>query len=184
MTTPTSPRPRWSMVLSHHPPSQYDRTLHIGGWRVCARCTGVGIGILIGALFTGTQFAYALKSTWVLGTFALVTLSVGIIAFVLNEAAIRKSNNSERLIFGLIFGSLFPLLWAISWWYVIALFCLTIFGQFLSAFVLRRFGVLDRFFAEYSEGAMVWPDEDSSDNGQCGRFFCTCSAGPLRLPRS
>ena len=38
---------RWSMLLSHHPPQQFCRTYKIFGIRICARCLGIPIGIII-----------------------------------------------------------------------------------------------------------------------------------------
>lgn len=171
------------MVLSHHPPAQYDRTLHVAGQRLCARCTGLVLGVLIGAGAINTPMADSLSSNWLLAGIAVLILSLGVIAFVLNESGLRRSNNYERILFGLIFGSLFPLAWSFSWLHVAGLVAFTIAGQFASAFALQRLGVLDRFFAEYFEGAMIWPDGDSKDRNECGRFFCACPAGSIRLPR-
>ena len=177
------PSPRWSMVLSHHPPSQYDRTLHFAGRRWCARCSGALIGVLAGALiFSRTPMLLQL-SVWHLAGIALFTLSLGIVAFVRNESGSRQSNNYERIVFGFALGCLFPVSWALSPWYFGALLLLIVLGQFISAIALRRAGLLDSFFAQYLDGAMIWPVEEESDAMSCGRIFCNCKPGALKLPR-
>jgi len=171
------------MVLSHHPPSQYDRTLHFAGKRWCARCSGVVLGMLAGGLSLSTTALALHLSIWYLLGIAAVTLSLGIFAFVRNEGGSRQSNNYERIAFGVVIGSLFPISWALSPWYFGILLLLIVAGQFVSAFALRRAGLLDSFFAQYFEAAMIWPGGETDEGGACGRMFCACKPGSLQLPR-
>ncbi len=173
---PTQLRPRWSMVISHHPPSQYDRTLHFGSIRVCARCSGLVGGILVGILspIASTGLAPAV----VVGL-ALGVIIVGIWAFVLNEAATRASSNVERILFGLLLG--LALAWTLQggWPYFAGLLGAIVGGQFASAFVLRRLGVLDRFFDEYLSGAII--QGSGEEAVRCGQMFCKCGPSSFRF---
>jgi len=173
------------MVLSHHPPSQYDRTLHVAGLRLCARGVGVVAGILAAIPLLGEPLFRALSSPAVFASLSICTLVFGISAFVLNEDGRRKSSNYERMAFGVAIGMLFPLALASSVWHLAMLIALVVAGQFASALALRKLGILDRFFAEYLSGAMILPEDTSAErNESCGRFFCACSQGSIRLPKA
>lgn len=174
-------RPRWSMVLSHHPPSQYDRTLHIGCIRVCARCTGLLWGVIFGITIVSCLPGFKTPSFITLFVIATFVLGLGITAFVLNEIGKRASNNYERLLFGLLLGCVIYFTWLSGVWPFIGLLVLIVVGQFISALLLRKLGSLDKFLNEYLEGAMV----DSSYSGEkqaCCRHFCSCGKSTTQLP--
>ncbi len=146
------------MVVSHHPPTQYERTLHVGRIRLCARCTGLlfgtaSVGIAL-SLFTSTA---AILAGYLVLALELGVLGLGITAFVLNEAGRRASSNYERFVFGLLLGALLPFAWRCGSWPFVGFLALVVGGQFLAALFLRRLGVLDKFVAEYLEGAAVEP---------------------------
>ena len=172
------------MLLSHHPPSQYERTLHIAGYRCCARCSGVIIGVLVGAPILRATALLIYISVWHFLCIAVVTLVFGVVAFVRNESGSRQSNNYERIAFGVVIGTLLPISWAISPWYFAVVLALLAVGQFASAFVLRRAGLLDRFFSEYLEGAMVSPSDEAANTNKCGRLFCACKPGVFQFPKA
>ena len=172
------------MVLSHHPPSQYERTLHVAGCRWCARCSGVLIGVLVGALILRATALLLYVSVWHFLCITAVTLVFGVVAFVRNESGVRRSNNYERIAFGLVIGALLPIIWAISPWYFAVVLALLAVGQFASALMLRRAGLLDRFFSEYLEGAMVSPSDEAANTNKCGRLFCACKPGVFQLPKA
>ena len=162
-------------MLSHHPPSQYDRTLHVGRARVCARCAGLLIGIVSAIAIMPQLTAFRIPSTITLLTATSFVLSCGIAAFVLNEAGIRASNNYERLLFGFVLGCLLYLACISSLWSFLGMLALVVGGQLAAALLLRRLCVLDRFVDEYFEGAMDGLKPDNENLVRCGQFFCTCN---------
>jgi uncharacterized membrane protein len=149
------------MVISHHPPSQYDRTLRLGSVRVCARCSGLFLGTVSSIAVVHFFPLQSIPSNTTILVVALPVLGLGIAAFVLNEAGIRVSNNYERLLFGLVLGSLLCVTWVSGLWPFLGLVVLVVTGQFIAALLLRRLGVLDRFVCEYLEGAI----ENSENSG-------------------
>lgn len=167
-------------MFSHHPPSQYDRTFHLGSIRLCVRCSAVVLGavLLLGAQLIAPHWVNIAQ--WVLLVISFATILLGVLAFVLNESGARPSRNSERVIFGLVMGAVICLCWQRSLGSFVALLMFLVLGQFASAWGLKRAGVLDRFFSEYMDGAVVNLDELSP--AACHRLFCSCSPG-VRLPR-
>lgn len=168
-------------MLSHHPPSQYDRTLHIGRVRVCARCAGLLAGIVSAiALMPHLPVSRISSSIALFATIAFV-LSLGIAVFVLNEAGSRASNNYERLLFGFVLGCLLYLAYISGLWSFLGMLASVVVGQFATALLLRRLCVLDRFVNEYLEGAMDSSSPDGESQISCGQFFCTCNEPTPRL---
>ena len=140
------PRPRWSMVISHHPPSQYERTLHLGAVRVCARCSAIVAGII--GCCIASWAGWHLDPRWALAIGSM-TILCGIATFVLNEVGKRKSSNWERMGFGVALGIALVATWLSSGFEFHALIALIVVGQFASASCLQRHGVLDRFVNDY-----------------------------------
>ena len=95
-------RIRWSMLISHHPPSDYDHTISIKGLRICARCFG---------LYSGIVITYLLKNRIALVNHSfLVIISVlfpfpAVADFLTHELALWKSSNLMRFITGTVLGS-------------------------------------------------------------------------------
>lgn len=165
------------MVVSHHPPTQYERTLHVGRVRLCARCVGLLLGAALGIPLSSSASTTAIPAGHLLLlVIELGVLGFGITAFVLHEAGRRASSNYERTTFGLALGALLPFAWKYGRWPFLAFLVLIVAGQFLSALLLRRLGVLKRFVAEYLEGAEVDPQAKQLTVDRCGRLFCGCSS--------
>lgn len=181
MTSLMSVRPRWSMIVSHHPPSQYDRTLHIGHIRFCARCTGLLLGIVSAIAITTLLPAFNIPSTAILLVSVVFVLSIGIAAFVLNETGNRASNNYERILFGFVLGCLIYTSWLSGPWAFLGLLVLAVVGQFVAALLLRRLCVLDRFVNEYLDGAKEDPSQADESPVCCSQLFCTCNASISRM---
>ena len=103
------------LLLSHHPPEHIRRTLCIG-WggnrhRICARCTGMLLGIVAFCLVWGFGAAVQLPA------FALLPLSAGLVLpavvdFNRQLVARHESTNPRRLITGTMFG--FALAWSVE----------------------------------------------------------------------
>lgn len=103
------------LLLSHHPPEHISRTLCIGWgrshYRICARCTGMLLGI---CLFFA---AWGFGATAQLPALALLPLSAGLVLpavvdFNRQLVARRESTNHRRLITGAMFG--FALAWSVE----------------------------------------------------------------------
>lgn len=102
------------LLLSHHPPEHIGRTLCIGWgknrFRICARCTGMllGIGVFCAAWGFGARVQLA--------ALALLPLAAGLVLpavvdFNRQLVARRESTNRRRLITGAMFG--FALAWSV-----------------------------------------------------------------------
>lgn len=168
-------------MLSHHPPSQYDRTLHIGRVRICARCAGLLVGIVSAIALMPHLPTFRILSTITLLAATASVLGLGIAAFVFNEVGSRASNNYERLLFGFAIGCIIYLAWISGPWPFFGMLVLVVVGQFATALLLRRLCVLDRFINEYLEGAMEGMSPDGGSSSRCGQFFCTCNGSTPRL---
>lgn len=177
---PPAPRPRWSMVVSHHPPTQYDRTFHLGPIRLCVRCSAVVGGFAASLVAGHCHPAMRDWAPWIVLVIAGLTIAVGVLLFVLNEGGRRASSNLERTVFGLVVGAALAWCWQSSIPGLIAMVSMLVVGQFVSAWGLQRVGALDRFFGEYMAGAVIPPE--GADAVSCQRFLCACD-GAVRLPR-
>ena len=93
------------------------------------------------------------------------------------KAGPDKATTGERIAFGLVIGASFPLSWALSPWASCLLLALIVAGQFISAITLRRLGLLDEFFNQYIEGAVIFADGEHEGTRGCGQSLCGC--GPL-----
>lgn len=159
-------------MISHHPPVQYDRTILIAGLRLCARCTGLLGGLLLGVMVLMAAPGGDFLTMPVLLGLVMVVLVLGVIAFVQNEIGLRQSNNAERIAFGLSLG----FLWAISWekgvYAFLVVVAFIVCGQFASAHLLRKYGHLDRFVSEYIDGAIV---KQPTESYCCEQLLCTCT---------
>lgn len=162
------------MLLSHHPPSQYDRTLRFASLRLCARCTGVLGGLLLGLSAPLMVPHIQLILPWYLAAVALPVLTLGIAGFIKNESGTRPSNNGERVVFGIVIGASFPLSWALSPWALLVLLVLVVAGQFVSAIALRRLGLLEDFFNQYFEGAVITADGEQDGKEGRRQLLCNC----------
>jgi uncharacterized membrane protein len=90
----------FNLIFSHHPPCQYNRTLRIwGNFRVCARCTGEAIGLVL------TIFLVKVCniSSWEWAILAIFTPLPAIIDWSTQATEKRESNNYIRLVTGATF---------------------------------------------------------------------------------
>jgi uncharacterized membrane protein len=85
------------MLLSHHPPVDYDRTWTIGAVRVCVRCLGVAVG---------TTLALALwdNAPGVPVVAILAAAVPGVLDFTLHELRLSTSCQARRFLTGASFG--------------------------------------------------------------------------------
>lgn len=142
---------RWSMLLSHHPPSQYCRTYKIFGIRLCARCLGIPIGILIGFILNPSMF------WWILIVLPLPTF----INFLIQELQWIKSYNLWKTILTIPLGVyLYILLESLikldlSTFIFMLLYIIII--EFIIAHILNKNNKLDQLIKEYEVGVYKIP---------------------------
>lgn len=137
---------RWSMLLSHHPPSQYCRTYKILGIRVCARCTGIIMGIIIGIITNLSKIDFFFLLIFPIPTF---------LNFILQEQKIVPSLNMLKMILSIPLGIYLLELIRLTFFdlkYGIILIAYLILIQFLSAFILFKTGDLEKLVNEYEKG--------------------------------
>lgn len=136
------------MLLSHHPPCDYDHTLQFGKLRICARCTGIALGASIGIALL---VAFSFPQHSVLFGIAFLLPLPAVIDFITHELGLWKSNNLARWLSGLLLGS------AIGWggyallhggFLVLAWLVLL---EFTVALLLRLAGQLDEFIKRYEK---------------------------------
>ena len=95
-------RIRWSMLVSHHPPCDYDRTVRICGVRVCTRCLGMVAGGVLGLLLAQTCAGIGLVS----GLVATLAMTLPAACdFAAHELSVKyRSTNPRRFATGITFG--------------------------------------------------------------------------------
>jgi len=138
------------MLLSHHAPSDYDRTWKVGSVHVCVRCLGVAVGTVATLIFWK-------KWAPLPAPLFLIIAMPGVIDFTLHELGLSVSSGTRRFFTGLLFGffaaallratfetRLEQFMLYISWFLLL---------QTMSAIVLKRSGRLDQLLRKY-EGAV------------------------------
>lgn len=115
MTAPGSLRPdvpRWEILIAHHLPSRWHRTIAFRGrhrtYHVCARCTGQLIGLFAWlAVFATLAFrGFSVFDDRVQWLFAVFPLPAAV-DWVTQAAGHRESRNSLRLLSGMLLGAAF-----------------------------------------------------------------------------
>lgn len=139
---------RWSMVISHHPPSQYCRTYTLFGLRTCARCLGIPIGFIIMYFFT-IKIPLSVLLFLPIPTF---------LNFLLQELKIIKGNNRMKTFLTTFLGGYV--------WVMIELFitgtilqaslllCYLVLIQFTTAYILIKKNKLEPLIIEYERGVL------------------------------
>ena len=151
--SPTSGDIRWSMLTSHHPPCDYDRTFKIASIRICTRCFGVLLGVLTSILLqVNSNILASTIPIWVLFLLPLPA----VFDFIAHELDLWRSNNAKRLASGLLLGfavgvggcaifsgDVFLGFLQIAWLAIL---------EFGVAFTLRCAGRLDGYVERYEKG--------------------------------
>lgn len=151
-----SPRVRWSMLLSHHPPCDYDRTWKVGALPICVRCLGVVIGTALGLACWNELSKLPL---W----FVLAMAIPGVADFTLHELHYSASNGARRFLTGVSFGvfaSAFCMAVTNGYWVRVGL-CLIwfFFLQLIVTIVLRCAGQIENIIEKYEKGLFVQHEE-------------------------
>lgn len=139
------------MVLSHHPPCQYNRTLRIFNVRVCVRCTGIASGVLFALLichYFPVPFIAGIITGFILPLPAILN-------FTLNELGITRNNTFKRMVtgimMGLSLGIAFLSLLSEHWLSGLMMILWILLLEFAVALTLHRAGILEKFVKEYED---------------------------------
>lgn len=152
-TSPDRGSIRWSMLLSHHPPSDLDRTFRVGGIHICTRCFGVLLGA---ATFATLQIRACNLASIIPAWLSMLLPLVAVADFAAHELGWWPSNNGKRLISGALLGTtvgsgVFSLLMGLTLLGVSLLAWLAALA-FGVAFALRIAGRLQRYVERYESG--------------------------------
>lgn len=144
---------RWSMLISHHPPSEYDHTFALKNLRICARCLGICAGI-VAVFLLRARINY-------INQFLLIIASAispfpAIADFLAHEIGHWRSSNFIRLttgtILGLAIGIYANLIIGGEIIKGIILIFWIIVLEFGVAFILKYAKILDSFVDKYENG--------------------------------
>ncbi len=144
-------RIRWSMLVSHHAPCDYDRTMTLFRIRVCVRCLGMLGGALAG--YCINPAGIEVHNTWlVTGSIALALPAA--FDFTAHELIKQyRSSNFRRFITGCLFGigvgACLATAWQGSRWPLFCLLAYLALMQVVIAGLFRISGHLDSYVARY-----------------------------------
>ena len=150
---------RWSMLLSHHAPCDYDRTWKVGGMRVCVRCLGMFLGAVTG--FLGGSYI-PLRGFVMPTIMTLALVAPAAIDFSAHELHKRyKSNNARRFLTGVLFGisagRVIVAAYCGKWIPLLLFVALCALIEITIAILFFRQGHMDTYLARYEEGVWVSP---------------------------
>lgn len=134
------------MLISHHPPSQYCRTYKVLNIRVCARCLGIPIGLVISSFLT-------LEMPW----WCLLLLPIPtFLQFMLQELEILKGYNLLKTILTIPLGLyVFEWLLQVVEFHFLALFLLTFYILLIEsiiALILSKKNKIEALVEAYENG--------------------------------
>ena len=143
----------WSMVLSHHPPEQYDRTYCLLGMRICVRCSAIWLtAISASVVMILTQFTMPL----IVALVAIILLPLpGVYNFLKHEILPEQNTNIKRILTGILIGIEIGLIlfgiWTGMVWVGLAGIVWLITLQLLVVLVMHRYGKLEPFMQLHEE---------------------------------
>jgi uncharacterized membrane protein len=133
------------MLLSHHAPAQYCRTYKIGDFRICARCLGIPMGLILG-------FVWPTNNLYWLALLPLPTF----INFYLQEMDYIPSLNILKTMLtiplGVFIYSMIYNIFNASTMSGLAFVVYLIIIQIITIILLNRKGRMDRLIKIYEDG--------------------------------
>jgi len=140
------------MLLSHHPPCDYERTVQVCGVRLCTRCFGVFLGAA--ALFAVEAWVHSVRRSVSLLPLTALTLPAAIDFFSV-ELGWRRSCTVIRLTTGILLGvavgATAVLVSRGQWLTGTGFLAWLALVQFLGAIALRRADRLEDYLARYED---------------------------------
>jgi uncharacterized membrane protein len=141
----------WGMVLSHHPPCQFDRTYILFKRRFCIRCTGIAAGVLSSLVlfpFIPLPFLATLIPAFLLPLPAIFN-------FTLNELGKRKNTFFKRFLTGFLMGISIGIsieyLFSGKFLYGMIIILWIVILEFIVALILHKANILAPFVKEYED---------------------------------
>lgn len=144
---------RWSMLVSHHPPCDYDRTLRVGGLRICTRCFGVLLGAVAGLAL---RVGHCPIAATIRAPVAILLPVPAVLDFIAHEFGLGAGSNATRLLSGLLVGlavavAAHGLLWGSTFLGLSQTAWLASL-EFAVAALMRCSGRLEGYVRRYEEG--------------------------------
>jgi len=142
---------KWGMIISHHAPIDYDRTLKIYKFRFCTRCLGVFIGFIFTLLLL--PLTHALENINMFYFFIFFLPIPAVIDFLCHELQWFKSNNYLRLLSGILLGvpiGLSILFIKVSFIYLFLLILWYVVIEFFVAYFLKSKNHLEKYLRKYT----------------------------------
>lgn len=157
-------RIRWSMLVSHHAPCDYDRTIHILGLRVCTRCLGMVAGCLPGWLLSQACIGFGYK--WCLIGSLAMTLPAAY-DFSANELSRNyRSTNLRRFVtgltFGFVVGTCLASVWSGNAWPFLGLLAYLALMQVVIVKLFQIHGHCDAYLERYSSAVYEKTEANST----------------------
>nr|MBN2277469.1 DUF2085 domain-containing protein [candidate division Zixibacteria bacterium] len=146
------------MLVSHHPPCDYDRTFRVGRVRICVRCFGILIGIVMILIWSLPR--EPMEALGILMAAVLLPLPA-VFDFTFHELNRSRSNNFRRLmtgiLMGLALGLIIRIILDISVFAGINLILYIFLLEFGVAVILNRSGRLEELIRRYEQAVRKRP---------------------------
>lgn len=159
------------MLISHHAPSDRCRTVGVGSIRICTRCLGVLIGILIFiyAGFSGMPYP-RIVAVW--APFVLPVPAA--LDFLNHELRRRASNTFKRISTGFMLGISISIMgqncYSGDWLLGPAQLTMLFTIEFAVALVLKLSGRLEEYVARYENAVRYEPEKNNDINRMINRI--------------
>ena len=143
---------RWSMLLSHHPPTQYCRTYKVGNMRICARCLGIPIGIFACCMYENIPSVLPL---WVYFLMPIPTF----LNFLLQELNLIPSLNLLKTFLTILLGFyiyfMFKHFYEEDFVLALGLLFYLLLIEVIVVLILGKFDKIEGLINEYEKGVVV-----------------------------
>ena len=149
---PTDSRPPvWFFILSHHPYSKLSHTIRVSLGRketyLCARCTGIVMGMMVGLLYANYLAYGFLQYPGLIVAFVLPST----VDWLFQVFKLRNSTNPRRLVTGALVGQayLVGLIALARGWVTLFLYYALVFAAYTAILyvLFRMTGVMDDYLA-------------------------------------
>ncbi len=141
------------MIVSHHPPVQYNRTVSLLGLRICVRCSGALLGMVTGLILSREIFGAGFTMPFWAAALLPIPTAVNFVGYELGRI---DSNNLARVLTGFLAGltlAYFMEMLLVGDYLAAAAILLWVAAlQAAAAMVLRRGSRLAPFFHQYEAG--------------------------------
>jgi uncharacterized membrane protein len=146
------------MLVSHHAPADFDRTIVWFGLRICSRCLGVAAGVAASGLLW-SHWPTLLHLNLVAAVCGFLLPVPAAIDFLSHEIGLRRSNNVIRFLTGIPLGiaAMLVVFSIVRGNFGLAILQAAWLGaiEIASAVLLKRTGCLDAYLGRYESGVRI-----------------------------